>query len=233
MHRLKTFLTVIGAVTILVLAANTVAYAATGGKFILGKTNKANKVTTLKRTTSGAALNLVTKPSTTAPFTVNSNGTVANLNADMVDGHDTSYFASRSQVLGLPASREVAFGQINGDGTSLGITGTATVTRTGTGLYNVTIPGARPGCTGPTPTLTLTPFGDGYNASIFVYSTSCVSGDVTLNVIIRNSVAAASDDIFWFTLSVPNAPSPFRSARVGEQRATTCTQEAGQPERCS
>jgi hypothetical protein len=43
MRRLKTFLTVIGAVTILVLAANSAVYAATGGRFILGKTNKANR----------------------------------------------------------------------------------------------------------------------------------------------------------------------------------------------
>lgn len=90
MHRLKTFLTVIGAVTILVLAANTVAYAATGGKFILGKTNKANKVSTIKRTTSGSALNLVTKSSSNAPFTTNGHGKVGNLNADRLDGLDST-----------------------------------------------------------------------------------------------------------------------------------------------
>jgi hypothetical protein len=90
MNRLKTFLTVIGAVTILVLAANSAVYAATGGKFILGKTNKANKVSTLTRTTSGSALNLVTKSSGNAPMTVNGRGTVGNLNADMVDGLDST-----------------------------------------------------------------------------------------------------------------------------------------------
>lgn len=90
MQKLKTFMTVIGAVTILVLAANTVAYAATGGKFILGHVNKANKVSTLKRTTSGSALSLVTKSSGNAPLTTNGRGKVTNLNADLVDGYDSS-----------------------------------------------------------------------------------------------------------------------------------------------
>lgn len=98
MNKLKSFLTVVGAVTVLVLAANTVAYAATGGKFLLGMTNKANKASTLKRTTSGPALNLVTKPSGTAPLTVNSNGKVANLNADLLDGLDASQLSNRSYV---------------------------------------------------------------------------------------------------------------------------------------
>jgi hypothetical protein len=65
-------------------------YAATGGKFILGKTNKANKVSTLKRTTSGSALNLVTKSSSNAPLTTNGRGKVTNLNADKVDGYDAA-----------------------------------------------------------------------------------------------------------------------------------------------
>jgi hypothetical protein len=90
MQRLKTFLTVIGAVTILVLAANSAVYAATGGKFVLGKTNKAGKASTLKRTTSGATLNLVTKSSANPPMTVNGRGRVANLNADKIDGLDST-----------------------------------------------------------------------------------------------------------------------------------------------
>jgi hypothetical protein len=94
-HKLKSFLTVLGAVTVLVLAGNTVAFAATGGKFFLGKTNKADQVSTLKRTTSGAALNLVTKSSSNAPLTTNGKGKVANLNADSLDGKDSSAFQSK------------------------------------------------------------------------------------------------------------------------------------------
>ena len=94
----KTLLTVIGAVTVLVLAGNTVALAATGHAFVLGKTNKANKVTTLKRTTSGPALSLHTTSSGAAPMTVNGKGKVANLNADTVDGLDSSALRHHSYV---------------------------------------------------------------------------------------------------------------------------------------
>jgi hypothetical protein len=99
MRSLKTSLTVIGAVVVLLLAGNTVAYAATGGKFFLGKTNKADQVSTLKRTTSGAALNLVTKSSSNAPLTTNGKGKVANLNADSLDGKDSSAFQTKVGAL--------------------------------------------------------------------------------------------------------------------------------------
>ncbi|MBW8751532.1 MAG: hypothetical protein JF565_08920 [Propionibacteriales bacterium] len=129
MLRIKTLLTVIGAATILVLAGNTVALAATGHSFILGKTNKANTVSTLKRTTNGPALNLVTKPSNTAPFSVNSNGKVANLNADSLDGQDSSAFAPSSlsgQVGSIASNTPIARGFIN-----TGAGGTAPTIATG------------------------------------------------------------------------------------------------------
>jgi hypothetical protein len=107
MRHLKTFLTVIGAVTILVLAANTAVYAATGGKFILGKTNKANKVSTLKRTTSGPALSLKTTSNSAAPMTVNGSGKVANLNADKVDGYDSSSMVNSTRVYTIPNKTNV------------------------------------------------------------------------------------------------------------------------------
>jgi hypothetical protein len=94
MRRLKTFLTVMGAVTVLVLAANSAVYAATGGTFILGHGNKATKVSTLKRTKAGPALNLVTKSSADAPMIVNGRGKVANLNADQLDGLDSADLAT-------------------------------------------------------------------------------------------------------------------------------------------
>lgn len=98
MRAVKTFLTVIGAITVLVLAANTVAYAATGGKFVLGKTNKAGAVSTLKRTTSGTALNVVTASSANAPMAVNGRGRVANLNADLLDGLDSTALRTTTSV---------------------------------------------------------------------------------------------------------------------------------------
>jgi hypothetical protein len=70
MRTLKTALTVIGAVTVLVLAGNTVALATTGHALILGKGNSANRITALTRTTSGSALKVTTKSTANAPLTV-------------------------------------------------------------------------------------------------------------------------------------------------------------------
>jgi hypothetical protein len=103
MRSLKTLLTVIGAATVLVLAGNTVAFAATGHSLILGKVNKAHKATTLKRTTNGPALSLVTKPSSTAPLSVSSNGKVANLNADLLDGLDATSLQTRPIIYRIPS----------------------------------------------------------------------------------------------------------------------------------
>ena len=86
--KLTTFLTVVGAVTILVLAANTVALATTGKAILAGKINKASKVTSIVRTTPGTALQVRTKSGANAPLAVNGTGKVANLNADKVDGLD-------------------------------------------------------------------------------------------------------------------------------------------------
>src|SRR6478609_841466 len=81
-------LAVIGATAVLVVGVNAVAYAATGKSLLLGKTNKASKTTTIQNTKSGAALQLKTKSSATAPLKVNGKGKVVNLNADKVDGLD-------------------------------------------------------------------------------------------------------------------------------------------------
>src|SRR4051812_49144933 len=108
MRSFKTALTVIGAIVVLLLVGNTVAYAATGGKFVLGMTNKANKGSVLKRPTSGPAPQLGTPSSGAAPMGVNGKGKVANLNADMVDGYDSSQMVNsptpfpKSISLGAP-----------------------------------------------------------------------------------------------------------------------------------
>lgn len=113
MRHLKTTLAVLGAVTILVLASNTVAIAATGKGFILGKINSANKQTTLTRTTNGPVLKLNAKSATGTPLAVRGSGKVANLNADKIDGKDSSAFAPSSVAANTP----VAVGFINADGT--------------------------------------------------------------------------------------------------------------------
>src|SRR4051812_1331685 len=109
MSRLKTLLIVIGAATVLVLAGNTLALAATGHSFVLGKKNVANKVTTLKRTTAGSALRLKTSSSSSAPLTVNGRGKVGNLNADLLDGLDSSALKNNVRVftVAIPGSSPV------------------------------------------------------------------------------------------------------------------------------
>lgn len=142
MRSFKTLLTVIGAVTVLVLAGNTVAFAATGHSFILGKVNKANKATTLKRTTNGPALTLVARPPSSAPFAVNTNGKVTNLNADTVDGLDSSAFAPSSLVSNTPIARGFVSTGAGGTAPSLatGSTGVSAVSWDGTG-YVLTVTG--------------------------------------------------------------------------------------------
>jgi hypothetical protein len=98
MSQLKTLFTVIGAATVLVLAANTVALAATGNALILGRSNSADKQTNVTRTTSGPVLRLNAKQQTNAPFTTNARGKVINLNADKVDGIDSAFLRTRTTV---------------------------------------------------------------------------------------------------------------------------------------
>lgn len=106
--KFTTALTVIGAVAVLTFAGNGIALAATGHGFILGKSNSANKVTTLSRTTGGSVLSLHSKSSSSAPLTVNGTGKVANLNVDKLDGLDSSALKTRSyiftHVVGAPTT---------------------------------------------------------------------------------------------------------------------------------
>jgi hypothetical protein len=92
-----TLLTLMVALT---LATLTPALAATGGNFILGKSNAATTISSLSAPIAGPALNLVNNNSTSTgatalrlatastkpPMVVTSSTKVANLNADKVDG---------------------------------------------------------------------------------------------------------------------------------------------------
>lgn len=98
MRYLKTSLAVIGAAVILALAANTVALAATGQSLVLGKTNAANNVTTVQRTTNGSALKLDVKSTASAPMITDGTGKVTHLNADKVDGYDSPSLRNRTYV---------------------------------------------------------------------------------------------------------------------------------------
>jgi len=83
----------IGVLTALVLGSGT-AYAATGGKFILGHANTATKVTKLTNH-HGTALSLTSR-SGTPSLKVSSSSKVTRLNADRLDGRDSTAFALAS-----------------------------------------------------------------------------------------------------------------------------------------
>jgi hypothetical protein len=86
-----------GAVMALVIGSGT-AYAATGGKFILGKSNAATATSTLTNT-KGTALSLSSKAGTPS-LKVNRTTKVANLNSDLLDGLDQSRFALAAGQVG-------------------------------------------------------------------------------------------------------------------------------------
>jgi hypothetical protein len=99
MRRVKTLVSALAVALVLTASLDYAASAATGHAFVLGQLNKANRATALKRTTSGPALTLSTTSSTAAPLAVNGGGKVANLNADRIDGLDSSALTGvRAQV---------------------------------------------------------------------------------------------------------------------------------------
>lgn len=86
-------------------------YAATGGNFILGQSNSASSTTALSSGTTGPAFRATNTntaagatalglnvPSGRTPFTVNSGTKVANLNADKLDGLDSTQLVSNSSL---------------------------------------------------------------------------------------------------------------------------------------
>jgi len=113
MRRSSLFRLVVGAVMLLLFSTGAVfAGSGVGGAFNLGVINTVNKVTALKGATTtalmrvtndgaGAALSLQVKNPGTAPILLDaeSTGRVQFLNADMIDGKDSSQFvAGRASV---------------------------------------------------------------------------------------------------------------------------------------
>lgn len=93
------------------------AYAATGGTFLLGKANSASTITTLSNS-AGTALSLKSKAGT-APLAVNGTTKVTNLNADLLDGLNSSSFRRAGvAVVEVKADLSYAaqpFGTVPGD----------------------------------------------------------------------------------------------------------------------
>ncbi|MBZ5734678.1 hypothetical protein K8Z61_09230 [Nocardioides sp. TRM66260-LWL] len=93
------------------LAANGIAYAATGHGVTLGGSNASATATGLTRTKPGPALALTVKPGS-APLAVSSGALVKHLNADEVDGRSAAELQTRATrfvvpPLGTPTSRSV------------------------------------------------------------------------------------------------------------------------------
>jgi hypothetical protein len=103
-----------GALMALVLGSGT-AYAATGGTFILGKSNTAGATTVLSNA-NGTALTLNSKNGTPS-LKVNRTTKVPNLNADLVDGLDSSSFALATGKTGYVTAAGT-WEDLDGDGIS-------------------------------------------------------------------------------------------------------------------
>ena len=86
----SSFVAGIAGVVVGAVAFGGVAYAANGGSFLLGKTNKATAPSVLNNS-AGTALSLVAKPGY-APFKVSNAVKVPLLNADKLDGLDSKSF---------------------------------------------------------------------------------------------------------------------------------------------
>ena len=120
-------LTAVGVAAVLVVGVGGFAYGATGGSFLLGKSNKAGFSTTLTNTGSGVALKLFTKSSLSAPFSTNAKGKVVNLYADRANTANTAANSTRlggqtlSQV--LAAVQPVALTCAQGGACAVGDTG--------------------------------------------------------------------------------------------------------------
>lgn len=93
MQRLRDSVTGALATLIVVVMAGGTAVAATGGTFILGRSNTASTVTTLSNT-AGTPLALKAT-SGHAPLAVNTKTKVANLNSDLLDGLDSASLQRR------------------------------------------------------------------------------------------------------------------------------------------
>lgn len=124
MRKLKTLVSALVVALVVITCVDYAASAATGHAFILGQINKANKITTLNRTTSGPAVKLHTTSSAAAPMVVNGHGRVANLNADTVDGLQATSLQTRSTIYRIPS--EVGVGSF-----------TMSFTGLPTGLYHI------------------------------------------------------------------------------------------------
>ena len=95
--RAMVFLVGLAVILALMFGVASVAFTNDGRSFLLGARNVAQSVSTLVKQGAGPALSL--QVGSGAPLKVNSTTKVAKLNADMVDGMDSSQLAPRAYAL--------------------------------------------------------------------------------------------------------------------------------------
>src|SRR5215472_7400189 len=104
--------------SLVMISASALAGTGIGGVFNLGQTNRVNAQTTLRGSVNGRSLQLtntgsgpalgITVGAGKAPLVVSAKaGKAINLNADKLDGHDSSYFASKGFSTGFTDSNPV------------------------------------------------------------------------------------------------------------------------------
>lgn len=111
--RLKSGLGALGIALSVVVSLDYMSYAATGDSFLVGMSNSASTTTSLSRTTDGPVLTLNSKAGQ-PPLTVNRPIKATNLNADMIDGLDSSRLATRSKVTAFTPPGCQALGTVTG-----------------------------------------------------------------------------------------------------------------------
>ncbi|MFN8193013.1 MAG: hypothetical protein U0R80_01880 [Nocardioidaceae bacterium] len=93
MKRIMPAVTVVAVALLLVVGADYLAVATTGRSLILGRLNTTERTTVVKNTGDGPAMRFKVSGTADAPFAVSSGGRVDRLNADKLDGLDSTELA--------------------------------------------------------------------------------------------------------------------------------------------
>lgn len=127
--RATVFLAGLSVILAALFGAASLALAANGKPFLLGRNNAASAISTLIKQGPGPALRLLVRPGQ-PPLAVNSGVKVTNLNADRVDGMDAASFA--------PAGSAPLWAVVNKEGTFARFKGAAKVENVADGSYVIT-----------------------------------------------------------------------------------------------
>jgi hypothetical protein len=199
--------TIMGALA-LFISLGGVGYGATGGTFILGHPNSATSQTGLTSNNAGKALQITQQstgvgatalglsvPTGKAPFTVNSGTKVANLNADKLDGLNSTVIQRRCEPGAVSAYAYIddsalpvgdfSFHDVTAAHFSCAGTGSVRARRNGNGQYSVDFGYDYEGLTSCPTVAVATPV-EGVGVRVRPASEGGLNGDCILNV-----------DTFW------------------------------------